>query len=63
VNGVQVPPYRLVAEMKFFPECVMVRIAAVMAACPEAKANPPTPPSSAARRFSSTSVVGFISRE
>ena len=36
---------------------------AVIAAAPDAKANAPTPPSSAARRFSSTSLVGFINRE
>jgi hypothetical protein len=63
VKSVHVPPYRLVADRKFWPECAMVRMAAVMAACPEAKASPPMPPSSAARRFSSTSLVGFISRE
>jgi hypothetical protein len=33
-----------------------------MAAEPEAKASAPTPPSISARRFSSTSVVGFIMR-
>ena len=36
---------------------------AVLAAWPEAKASAAAPPSSAARRFSSTSLVGFISRE
>ena len=34
----------------------------VSAACPEATASPATPPSSAATRFSSTSVVGFMMR-
>jgi hypothetical protein len=43
--------------------CVIVRMAPVMAACPLAKASAAAPPSSAARRFSSTSLVGFISRE
>jgi len=46
--------------MKFCPACVMVRIEAVIAACPEANASPPMPPSSAASRFSSTSLVGFM---
>jgi hypothetical protein len=63
VNSVHVPPYRLVADRKFCPECAMVRMAAVMAACPDANASAPIQPSSAARRFSSTSFVGFINRE
>jgi hypothetical protein len=32
----------------------------VMAAMPDATANPAIPPSSAATRFSSTSLVGFM---
>ena len=62
VNSVQVPPYRLLAEMKFCPACTIVSSAAVMAAWPLANASPAAPPSSAASRFSSTSVVGFIRR-
>ena len=38
------------------------RIAAVSAAWPLENASPAAPPSSAARRFSRTSVVGFIRR-
>ena len=62
VNRVHVPPYRLLAEMKFWPECTIVSSDAVIAAWPLANASAAAPPSSAARRFSSTSVVGFISR-
>jgi len=36
----------------------MFKIENVTAAEPEAKASPPTPPSSAAMRFSKTSLVG-----
>ena len=41
---------------------VMLRIAYVMAAAPEAVAIAPVPPSIAAMRFSNTSVVGFMRR-
>ncbi len=44
------------------PASVMVWIAAVIAAMPEAIASAPIPPSIAATRFSSTSWVGFIMR-
>jgi len=38
-------------------------MAYVTAACPDASASAPMPPSSAATRFSSTSLVGFMMRE
>jgi len=41
----------------------MVRKEQVTAACPEASASALTPPSSAASRCSSTSLVGFMMRE
>ena len=62
VNRVHVPPYRLLAEMKFCPAWMIVNSAAVMAAMPLPNTNPPAPPSRAASRFSSTSFVGFINR-
>jgi hypothetical protein len=40
----------------------MFRIEIVIADCPLATASAAMPPSSAAMRFSKTSVVGFISR-
>ena len=44
------------------PDSQRVSRAAEMAPMPLAKARPATPPSSAATRFSSTSVVGFMMR-
>ena len=44
------------------PAPAMFRIALVMAAWPLAWASAPVPPSSAAMRCSSTSVVGFMMR-
>ena len=46
----------------FWPASVIVSRAYVIADWPEASASAPTPPSSAATRFSSTSVVGFMMR-
>jgi hypothetical protein len=40
----------------------MVSSASVSAACPDETASAATPPSSAAMRFSKTSVVGFMMR-
>ena len=40
VNRVHVPPYRLLAEMKFCPECTIVSRAAVIAAWPLEKTSP-----------------------
>ncbi len=48
--------------MTWSPAPAMLRMLKVIAAGPELKARPPTPPSSAATRFSNTSVVGFIMR-
>jgi hypothetical protein len=48
--------------MMFCPASVIVCSAYVIAACPEARPSAPMPPSSAATRFSSTSVVGFMMR-
>ena len=48
--------------MKFWPEWQIVSSAALIAACPDAKLNAAAPPSIAARRFSSTSLVGFMIR-
>ena len=42
------------------PLCARVSSDRVIAACPEAVANAPTPPSNAAILCSKTSVVGFI---
>ncbi len=46
----------------FWPERVMLRIASVSAACPDARPRAPTPPSRAATRSSNTPVVGFMIR-
>ena len=46
----------------FCPAFAMFSTAMVIADWPEATARAPTPPSSSARRFSRTSVVGFIRR-
>ena len=56
------PPYRLLAETMWSPAPAMLRMLNVTAEEPEAKASAPTPPSSAATRFSNTSVVGFMMR-
>ena len=44
------------------PAWAMLVMARNCAACPDAVASAATPPSSAATRFSKTSVVGFMSR-
>ncbi len=44
------------------PAWAMLVMARNWAACPDAVASAATPPSSAATRFSKTSVVGFMSR-
>ena len=44
------------------PAAARVVIASVSAAWPDAVASPAAPPSSAATRFSKTSVVGFMMR-
>ena len=44
------------------PASVMVWIASVIAAMPDARASAAMPPSIAATRFSSTSCVGFMMR-
>ena len=44
------------------PDRARLRIVAVSAAWPEAKARAPTPPSSAATRASKTPFVGFMIR-
>ncbi len=46
----------------FWPARVMLRIASVSAAWPDASPSAPTPPSSAATRSSNTPVVGFMIR-
>ena len=59
LNKFIVPPYRLVEEIMFCPECANVRIEAVIAAEPDANAIPATPPSKAANLCSRISVVGL----
>ena len=56
------PPYRLLALTTWSPAPAMLRMLKVTAAEPELKARAPTPPSSAATRFSKTSLVGFMIR-
>ena len=61
-NKLYVPPYKLEEETISSPAPAMFRTENVIAACPEDVASAPAPPSSAAIRFSNTSVVGFIIR-
>ena len=44
------------------PACARFCTASALAACPDDTATAAAPPSSAATRFSSTSVVGFMIR-
>ncbi|MNW50172.1 hypothetical protein D3C74_276170 [compost metagenome] len=62
-NRLNVPPYSVVEETISSPAPAMFKMEKVIAAWPEAVASAPTPPSSAATRFSNTSLVGFIIRE
>jgi hypothetical protein len=57
-----VPPYSELADTMLSPASAIVWIEQVTAAWPDASASAPTPPSSAAMRCSSTSVVGFMMR-
>jgi len=61
-NRFQVPPYKSVDVTKLSPAWHKFITANVLAAWPDEVARAATPPSSAARRCSSTSWVGFIRR-
>ncbi|CPU66715.1 Uncharacterised protein [Mycobacteroides abscessus] len=56
------PPYRLGEATTWSPVSATLRIANVVAACPDARSSAPTPPSSEAMRFSTTSCVGLPMR-
>ena len=57
-------PEKEEVRIGFIPltDCASVVMASIRPACPLAVARPPTPPSSAAMRSSSTAVVGLDSR-
>ena len=57
-----VPPYSCLAATTWCPREASARIAAAVAACPEATATAARPPSSFAMRSSSTSCVGLALR-
>ena len=61
-NCENVPPYRFSAATISSPAFAMFVTVKYIAAVPEASVFAAAPPSSAARRFSRTSFVGFISR-
>ena len=56
------PPYRLGLATMCDPVSATFSRASSSADCPDAVSSPPTPPSSDASRFSTTSVVGFMIR-
>jgi hypothetical protein len=59
----QVPPYSEVELTMESPVSTMLSSAMISAECPDAVARAAVPPSSAAMRCSSTSLVGFMIRE
>ncbi len=62
LNWLYVPPYSRLEDTMSSPAWAMLVMARNCAACPDAVASAATPPSSAATRFSKTSVVGFMRR-
>ena len=62
LNRFQVPPYRSVELMTLSPTRARFWSAKAEAAWPDDRASAATPPSSAATRCSSTSLVGFMIR-
>ena len=61
-NRFQVPPYRSVELTMLSPARARFSTAKALADWPDASPSAATPPSIAATRFSSTSVVGFMMR-
>ena len=61
-NWVMVPPYRLRAATISSPSWQRVSTPINCAACPEAVASPPSPPSREAIRSSKAAVVGLLIR-
>ena len=59
MNWLYVPPYSEGVDTTLSPTWQMVVMARNCADIPEETATAPTPPSSAATRFSKTSFVGF----
>mmetsp|Transcript_13807 Transcript_13807/g.33267 ORF Transcript_13807/g.33267 Transcript_13807/m.33267 type:complete len:387 (-) Transcript_13807:250-1410(-) len=62
LNWLKVPPYSDGVDTRLSPWQQMVVMARNCADMPEETATAPTPPSSAATRFSNTSLVGFMMR-
>ena len=61
-NWLNVPPYSRLLVTMWSPALHSAMIAIICAACPLLATKPPTPPSSAEMRCSSTSFVGFMIR-
>ena len=59
-NKLYVPPYKFEEATISSPVSTMFNNARCIAACPEAVAKAPTPPSRAVMRSSKTFCVGFI---